>query len=171
MKKLLIILPAIMLACAHQVAYPRRDLLWMKTSTVTVMRLSGYQNHDPRGLGVFHGMDVWEQHQLDPTSRDELVDFLAGVAAREDADEARALRTGAATAGVWGCVSGSRGIRFVAEQRVYDFVVECDRWIQPADANLRGHPSVGPGGMRLVFLPEEALAWKRVFERHFTKGP
>jgi hypothetical protein len=171
MKRLLIILPAIMLACAHQVALPRRDLSWMKTSTVTVMRLSGYQNHDPRGLGEFHGMDVWEQHQLDPASRDELVDFLAGVGVREDAEKASALRTGAATAGVWGCVSGSRGIRFVVEQRVYDFVVECDRWIQSSDSTLQDHPGVGPGGTKLVFLPEEALAWKRVFERHFMKGP
>ena len=169
MKRILFALCAWTMACGHFASYPRRDLSWMRYAAVSVMRLSGYNNADPRGLGTFHGFDVWEQHELDPASRDALVDFLAQVAAREDRELAEAERAGKVTGGVWGCLSGSRGLRFVADDRVYDFIVECDLWIQPATPAFR--ETLGPEGTRLVFTEDEAKIWHTVFERHFKRAP
>jgi len=156
------------MACGHSANYPRQDLSWMRHATVTVMRLSGYSNPDPRGLGDFHGLDVWEQHELDAFSRDEMVDFLSRVAVREDLAGAETQRTGQIGGGGWGCLSASRGIRFAVDGREYDFVVECDLWIQPAPG-LRDR--LGPQGTRFIFTKDEAQTWRTVFERHFKRGP
>jgi len=169
MKNIVAILCILATSCLHATTYARRDLSWMRKSTVTIMRLAGYHPAEGHPAGPFHGLEVLERHELNAESRDALVEFLIRVANREDSEFIQAERRGRVTGGVWGCISGGHGIRFELDGQRHDFVVECGLWVQPADPAQRERP--GREGTRWVFTKDEGREWQIVFERHFVKGP
>jgi len=132
----------------------------MDEADVTIIRLVGYLDRSTSSTERFHDVPIQTQTRLEPRDRDQIVALLRQIAAREDRDEAEAQRLGQVTGGVWGCVSGTLGIRFTVAGQSSDFFVECGLWLRPAD-----DAADGPSATRIVFTEEEGERFMSVVSR------
>ena len=134
----------------------------MDASEVTAFRLAGYSETPQNPASSFHGLSVKESHALREPRRTQLITFLQAVARREDREEGT-------SGGPWGCISGSRGLRFAGPAGTFDFIVECELWIRPPDQWAR--TSDQPADTTIVFTEQEGKLFESIFEPVFEKGP
>jgi len=102
-------------ACAHAPAI-RVDHSWMRESTVTAFKLAGYQVATESGQVTFHGLPIVRERALSIREQENLVNLLVAALERQKREEAEARKDVKITGGVWGCLSGSRGLRFQAAE-------------------------------------------------------
>ena len=89
----------------------RIDHSWMRESTVTTFKLAGYHVAPESGQVTFHGLPIVKERALSIREQENLVNLLVAALEHQEREEAEARKDGKITGGVWGCLSGSGGLR------------------------------------------------------------
>lgn len=94
----------------------RVDHSCMRDSTVTAFKLAGYHVGPESSQVTFHGLPIVKERVLSIRDQENLVNLLVAALERQGREEAEARKDGKITGGVWGCLSGSGGLRFQAAE-------------------------------------------------------
>lgn len=155
MRNVTVALLLVTLGCVSTL--PPEPPAWLVEPQVTLYRLRGYRPGQKTTDGAFHGLEVVESRTISPGIAAALVETVRAAWLRQQQEEVENRRTGKVGGGVWGCVSGELGVRFVSSHQTVDFLLHCDLWLDSIDPRASRE--------RVVFTEAEGREFRRTLDR------